>query len=231
VRKIKPSQILSFFVLFSVVVALGLATTALTVGQLSLGDFRGVVMVAAAILFVYLYGFAIYRLFLWIAPLPEGEIAPESRAEFVYHIYILFYLILFYPLLGSGTVPVPLMRLVYLALGARLGTNTYSSGQILDPPFVHIGSNSVVGLYAVLIPHVIEGSRLAHHTIRIGDNVTIGAHAVVLSGVTIGNNAIIATGAVVQKNTVIGEGEVWGGVPARLLQKREASMSGHQLQV
>ena len=221
-RKIKPSQVMTFLVLLSLVVALSLGTTALTAGRLAPGDFRGIAIVATAIVFIYLYAFAVYRLFLFLAPLPVGEIAPDSQAEFRYHVYILFYLILFYPLLGSGLVPVPVMRLVYLALGARLGANTYSSGQIVDPPFVEIGDNSVVGLYAVLIPHVIEGDRLAHYPIRIGDHVTIGAHAAVLSGVRIGNHAIVATGAVVQKNTVIGDGEVWGGVPARLLHKRDA---------
>ena len=121
----------------------------------------------------------------------------------------------------SGVVPVPLMRLFYQALGARLGSNTYSSGIILDPKFVEIGSNCIVGQFALLVPHVIEGSRLAHYPIRIGDNVTIGAHAVVLSDVTIGNNAIVATGAIVRKGSRIADGEVWGGVPARALESPE----------
>ena len=154
--------------------------------------------------------------------LPEGEIAESSREEFTYHVYLLFYLILFYPVMRSGAVPVPLMRLVYQALGARLGSNTYSSGIILDPPFVEIGSNSIVGQYALLVPHVIEGKRLAHKKIRIGDNVTIGAHAVVLAGVSIGDNAIVATGAIVKKDTQIGPNEVWGGIPARLLQTQSS---------
>ena len=68
-------------------------------------------------------------------------------------------------------MPVPLVRLIYLALGARLGKNTYSSGIILDPPLVEIGANSVVGQYALLVPHVIESKRLAHYRIRIGNNL------------------------------------------------------------
>jgi acetyltransferase-like isoleucine patch superfamily enzyme len=56
--------------------------------------------------------------------------------------------------------------------------------------------------------------------VRIGDNVTIGARAVVLAGLagcTIGDGATVAIGAVVRKGTVIGAGEVWGGVPARCI--------------
>jgi acetyltransferase-like isoleucine patch superfamily enzyme len=140
-----------------------------------------------------------------------------SQQEFIYHVYILFYLILFYPIMRSGFMPAPFMRGFYLALGTRLGTNTYSQGIIHDPPFVEIGANSVVGQYALLVPHVIEGSRLAHYPIRIGNNVTVGAHAVVLADVVIGDSAIVATGAIVTKGTRIAAGERWGGVPARRL--------------
>jgi len=84
---------------------------------------------------------------------------------------------------------------------------------------VSIGSNSVIGQSALLIPHVIEGSRLAHYPIVIGDPVTIGASAAVLSDVVIGDDSIVATGAVVGKGTRIAPGEVWGGIPARRIRE------------
>lgn len=216
-RKIGVAEIMLFLALLCGVIGLTLITTKFLFGGLPLGDFRGVSLVAAAILVFYIYAFVIYRLFMFFMPLGEGEIAEKSREEFGYHIYVLFYLILFYPLMRSGVVPIPIMRLIYLALGAHLGPNTFSAGIILDPPFIEIGANSAVGQYALLVPHVIEGSRLAHYKIHIGNNVTVGAHAVVLSGVSIGDNAIVATGAVVPKGTRIGPNEVWGGVPARLI--------------
>ena len=40
----------------------------------------------------------------------------------------------------------------------------------------------------------------------------------VLQGVNIGNGAVVAAGAVVTKD--IPENEVWGGVPARFIRKR-----------
>ena len=128
---------------------------------------------------------------------------------------------LFYPVMRSGFMPAPLMRAFYLALGTRLGRNTYSQGIILDPPFVRVGSDSVIGQAALIVPHVIEGTRLAHFPVEIGNNVTIGAHAVVLSDVVVGDNAIVATGAVVPKGSRIGAGEVWGGVPARRIKSAD----------
>ena len=144
-RKIGIGEILVFTALFASALTLAVVTTGLLFGKLPLGDFRGITLVVAAVLFLYLYAFAIYRLFLFLVPLDEGEIAEKSREEFGYHVYILFYLILFYPLMRGGAVPMPMMRLIYQALGARLGTNTYSAGIIHDPPFVEIGMYSTVG--------------------------------------------------------------------------------------
>ena len=217
-RKIAPAQILVFVLLAALAAALAVATTAVLLGRAPLGDFRGVVLVAAGALLLLAYALLLHRLFLAAFPLRPGEIPPGSGQEFVYHVYLLFYLILFYPVMRSGAVPVPLMRLVYQALGARLGANTYSSGIILDPRFVEVGSNSIIGQYALIVPHVIENERLAHYPVRIGSNVTVGAHAVVLSDVEIGDGAIVATGAIVPKGTRIAAGEIWGGVPARRLQ-------------
>ena len=216
-RKIKPGQILLFFIMLMIAVSLGVLTNSLIVGWVWLGDFRGVVLTLAGIIFIYGYAILLYRGFLWVMPLPVGEIAEDSREEFGYHVYLLFFLMLFYPIMRSGFIPVPLMRVVYLMLGARMGENTYSGGIILDPSFVSIGRNTLIGQGSLFVPHVIEGQRLAHYPITIGDHVTIGAHAVVLSGVTIGDHAMVATGAVVPKGSQIGPGEVWGGVPARLL--------------
>lgn len=216
-RKIQFSQILTFLAIISVVIASACATVRFLFGALPLGDFRGIVLTFAGAVTIIVYTLFAYRLFLLLSPLPEGEIHRDSRSEFTYHVYLLFFLIFFYPLMRSGAMPVPLMRLIYQALGCRLGANTYSSGIILDPIFVEIGENSIVGQFALLVPHVIEGDRLAHYPIRIGNRVTIGAHSCVLSGVTIGDGAIVATGAVVSKGTVIQPGEVWGGVPAKCL--------------
>ena len=55
--------------------------------------------------------------------------------------------------------------------------------------------------------------------IRIGNDVWIGAHAVILSGVTIGDGAVVAAGAVVHQDVM--PYAIVGGVPARVLGERE----------
>jgi acetyltransferase-like isoleucine patch superfamily enzyme len=216
-RAITAQQVSLFFFLLGSIIALSLSTTWLVFGQLPLGDFRGVVLVGAWVVVFYLYAFAIYRLFLHFMPLREGELAEGSREEFAAQVNILFYLLLFNSLIRTHFLPVPLMRLVYQALGTRMGVNTYSAGVILDPPLTELGANCIIGHDAVLFSHAIEGRRFALARIRAGDNVTIGATAVVMSGVRIGDGAIISAGSVVLKDTVIGPHEIWGGVPAKRL--------------
>ncbi len=225
-RRISPSQIGLFSGLCLISLALAIATDWVLVAPLPLGEFRPTVLVLAGVAFLYLFVILAYRTFMRVAPLRPGDVPEGSRQEFIYHVYVLFYLIFFYPVMRSGVLPYPVIRLFYLALGTRLGENTHTMGILHDPPFVEIGRDSVVGQSALLVPHVIEGSRLAHHPIRIGDNVTVGAGAIILPGVTIGDDAIVASGAVVTKGTCIGKGEVWGGVPARRLRgKSEAALA------
>lgn len=216
-RKISGQQISLFLLMFGVILTLGVGTAYGLLSLLPLGDFRGVTILIGAVLFVYIYAFAMYRLFLHFMPLQEGELAEGSREEFAAQVNILFYLLLFNSLIRTRFLPVPMMRLVYQALGARLGNNTYSAGTLLDPPLTEFGDNCIIGHDAVLFCHAIEGRHFALSRIRVGDNVTIGATAVVMSGVFIGDSAIISAGAVVLKDTLIGPGEVWGGVPARRL--------------
>jgi acetyltransferase-like isoleucine patch superfamily enzyme len=225
-RKISLGQIAVFIALLSLATALAVAATAWVGNWIAPGDFRGVVLALLFVLLLYAFATLIYRAFLAVFPLLEGEIAPGSRQEFVYHVHLLFFLVLFYPITRSCFVPVPLMRIVLQALGARLGHNSYSSGIVFDPIFVEVGDNSLIGQSAMLIPHVVEGHRLAHYRIRIGSNCTIGAGAAVLAGVSIGDGATVSIGAVVKKGTVIGPNEVWAGIPARRLERRpEESIS------
>ncbi len=214
-RKINIGQISAFAVLFATSIVGGVFGAWLTLDSLPLGDFRGIAIVMGAVLLTYATSFCAYRLFLRFLPLRPGPQMPGSRAEFSAQVNILFYLMIFNSLVRTHFVPVPLMRLVYQALGAKLGRNTYSAGALLDPPLTTIGDNTIIGHDAVVFAHVIEGDRFELYTVRIGNDVTIGGHAAIMPDVEIGDGAIVSIGAVVTKGTKIGTGEIWGGVPAR----------------
>ncbi len=214
-RKITPKQITFFMSLLTVILISGITLAVGILAWIPLGEYRGVVTFFFCLLMIYLVAFTVYRIFLHFYPLQEGEIEVGSAAEFSAQVNILFYLLLFNSLIRTHFIPVPIMRLVYLALGAKLGENTYSAGTILDPALTELGDNCIIGHDAVLFSHAIEGSSFALLKIKVDDNVTIGAHAIIMAGVVIEEGAIVSAGSVVLKNTRILKNEIWGGIPAK----------------
>ena len=120
-RKISTGPITLFSLMLLVAFFLSFLTTAFTVNTLPLGDFRGITLVFFFMVFLYAYAIFFYRLFIHFMPLKEGDVIMESRDEFIQNVYVLFFLILFRPIIGTKLIPVPLNRIIYLLLGARLG--------------------------------------------------------------------------------------------------------------
>lgn len=96
--------------------------------------------------------------------------------------------------------------------GIAVGENT---------TFYHLGlgvvlhNRTIIGNGCKIYQNVTIGSRNSVGPPRIGDNVIIGANAVVLGDVTIGNNARIGANAVVL--TSVPEGATAVGNPARII--------------
>lgn len=87
-----------------------------------------------------------------------------------------------------------------------------------------LGDDVLIGPQAVLVTGDHDFSRLdipatqrdyTGKKITIGDNVWIGAGAVILGGVSVGSNAVVAAGAVVTRD--VAAATVVGGVPAKAI--------------
>lgn len=104
-----------------------------------------------------------------------------------------------------------------LNIGARVG-----AGSLIDMGAVlggraTVGKNCHIGAGAVLAG-VIEPPSAT--PVTVGDNVMVGANAVILEGVRIGSNAVIAAGAVVTAD--VPDNAVAVGAPAKVVKLRDA---------
>jgi acetyltransferase-like isoleucine patch superfamily enzyme len=92
---------------------------------------------------------------------------------------------------------------------------------------IFIGNDVLIAAGAALMSqgHPIDPPRWGRNVskpISIGNEVWIGAHAVVLPGVTIGDGAVVAAGAVVSRD--VPSYAVVAGVPARVIRTIKPSV-------
>jgi len=120
-------------------------------------------------------------------------------------------------------------KLSQLRVGAGTAINEYcnlrASGGTIE-----IGTQCLLGQFVTIVGsnHSTEPGQLmidqswakTPHSVKIGDDVWLGAGVTVLPGARIGNGVVIAAGAVVRGE--VPAGEIWGGVPARFLRVRHA---------
>lgn len=95
-------------------------------------------------------------------------------------------------------------------------------GVIIDPSFpwlINIGDNVTLAPESMLLCHDGSTKKIVGYSkigrIAIGNNVFIGAKAIVLPNVTIGNNVVVGAGSVVTKN--IPDNCVVAGIPAKIV--------------
>lgn len=109
---------------------------------------------------------------------------------------------------------------ITMGFGANIGNRTVimSGGEVI------FGNHIIMGPEVMIIPqnHRTDEKNYANKVfknITIGNNVWIGARAILLNGVNIGDGAVVAAGAVVTKD--VPPYTIVGGNPAKIIKKRQ----------
>jgi maltose O-acetyltransferase len=109
-----------------------------------------------------------------------------------------------------------------ISLGNRVVLNRGVILQSCDGSFIKIGNNVTLSYDTKIITGNLSVESLikenihqhSSNSITVGDNVWVGANAIILPGVSISNNTIIAAGSIVSKS-ILEEFQIYGGVPAK----------------
>lgn len=116
--------------------------------------------------------------------------------------------------IGDGAV---IMMGAIINIGAVVGEGTMiDMGAVLGGRAI-VGRNSHVGAGAVLAGVVEPPSA---KPVTVGDDVLIGANAVIIEGVSVGDGAVVAAGAVVTQD--VPPHAVVAGVPARVIKMKDS---------
>jgi len=95
----------------------------------------------------------------------------------------------------------------------KIGKNT----NIQDNAVVHVDYNEPT----IIGENVTVGHMAVVHAAKIGNNVIVGIHAVILNGAEIGDGSVIGAGAVVTSRTKIPPKSLVLGIPAKVVRQGE----------
>ena len=115
--------------------------------------------------------------------------------------------------IGDGAV---IMMGAIINIGACIGEQSMIDMGVVLGGRAIVGKRTHVGAGAVLAGVVEPPSA---KPVMVGDDVMIGANAVIIEGVTVGDRAVVAAGAVVTED--VPAGAVVAGVPARVIKMRD----------
>jgi len=104
----------------------------------------------------------------------------------------------------------------------RIGNGTYlnRNTEIVASKRISIGRDCKIGRDVMIMDtdqHPLPNGDLQRAPVTIGDDVWIGARAIILKGVTIGDHAVVGAGSVVTRD--IPSRALAAGAPARILRR------------
>ena len=128
--------------------------------------------------------------------------------------------------------PIDLITM-YKRMGVKIGENcNFQNEVIIDYShnwLIEIGSNVTLAPRVHILAHDASTKIFLNYTrlgkIKIGNNVFVGAGAIILPGIEIGDNVVVGAGSIVTKS--IPSDSVYSGNPAKLICRLEEFLEKH----
>ncbi|MEK6795423.1 MAG: Pls/PosA family non-ribosomal peptide synthetase [Spirochaetota bacterium] len=121
----------------------------------------------------------------------------------------------------SGT---PLMNAYLRALGAHIGARTHIDSDLVGGlDMISVGADTVINADANISCHAVENGLLKIRSIRIGNDVCIGARAVVAQDTVIGSNVLVDELTAIAPGMRLSDDTRWGGSPAACIGGRASA--------
>ena len=113
-----------------------------------------------------------------------------------------------------------------LKIGQNTTVNNFANFRFKNAK-ITIGENCLIARNVTILTKayeldnkkLISTENMFSKDVNIGNNVLLGSNIVIMPGVSIGNNSVVGAGSVVTQN--IGDLEIWAGVPAKFIRKRD----------
>ena len=109
----------------------------------------------------------------------------------------------------------PMVWLMRAVFGPKSRSCYFGEPKIIDPSFVEIGRNVIIGINTTIAGHYQTQDAVVIKRTIIEDDMLIGGHAGIAGGVHLKAGCMIGAGAIVLPETVVGPNEFWAGVPAK----------------
>ena len=128
--------------------------------------------------------------------------------------------------IGSGCYIEPPLRANWGGRHVHFGDGVYANFNLtlVDDGDIYVGSRTMIGPNVTIAtaghpicPDLRARNMQFNVPVRIGENVWLGAGAILVPGVTVGNNAVIGAGSVVTKD--VPPNVVAAGNPCRVLRE------------
>ncbi|MGE5230154.1 MAG: acyltransferase [Deltaproteobacteria bacterium] len=108
------------------------------------------------------------------------------------------------------------------AMGMKIGRHAFINTELIsDPQLISIGADAALGGSVRIFAHYGGGGHLVVAPVAIGERATIGVAATIMGDVEVGPGATVLPHSVLLPGSRVGPGEIWGGVPARVVTRDE----------